>query len=605
MAQLAPLAVAIPLVVAALLTALEPVARRWIADTLGIAAALAVAVLCAILLAHTLGGHPVIAWLGGWRPHHGVALGISLTVDTFGAGLATFVAVLVAAALMFSARYFEAVGHLFHALMLAFLAAMAGFALTGDLFNLFVFFELMSAAAYALTAYHVEERGPLQGAINFAFSNSVGAFLTLSGITLVYARTGALNLAQIGATLARHPPDALVAVAFALIVIGFLVKAAAVPMHFWLADAHAVAPVPVCVLFSGVMVQLGVYGVARVYWTGFADVLGGHAHALQHILIWLGVVTAVVGAVMCVTERHLKRLLAFSTVSHTGIFLIGLGLLTDSGLAGTAVYVVAHGFAKAGLFMCVGVLLHRFGHVEEHGLRGRGRNRQLAPVGLAMAAGALVLAATPMLGIFFGKSLIDESSLEHGYAWLPALLTVVSALTGGTVLRAAGRIFLGWGPAEAPEDAEAEQAREEDPETEGSHARVPLTMAVPALVMVVAAGVVGLVPGFVHAVEHAAAQFRDTAGYRDAVLHGHVAFPETKPSHLTTADFLYGAAGLLGASLVAWLGLFGARLGSLPRVLDKPLAALRDLHSGHLGDYVAWLTVALATIGGVCALSLT
>ena len=255
--------------------------------------------------------------------------------------------------------------------------------------------------------------------------------------------------------------------------------------------------------------------------------------------------------------------------------------------------------------MCVGVLLHRFGHVEEHGLRGCGRRRQLAPVGLAMALGSLLLAATPMLGIFFGKSLIDESTLEHGYGWLPTLLTVVSAVTGGAVLRVTGRVFLGWGRAAPPDDAESEQAREEARETETARTRVPLTMVGPAIAMTAAAAVVALVPGVVHAIEHAAGQFRDTAGYRAAVLHGHVAFPEIKPSPLTAADFLYGSASTLGALLVAWLGLFGYRLGTLPARTTAPIGALRDLHSGHVGDYITWLTVGLATIGGVCALTLT
>src|SRR5271156_6363208 len=146
--------------------------------------------------------------------------------------------------------------------MLTFLAGIVGFCLTGDLFDLFVWFELMGVSAYALTAYRPEGRGPIQGALNFAITNSVGAYQSLSGIALIYAQTGALNMAQIGVAVAKPPADRLVVVAFVLVIAGLLIKSAIVPFHFWLADAHAVAPTPVCVLFSGVMAGLGPYGGA-------------------------------------------------------------------------------------------------------------------------------------------------------------------------------------------------------------------------------------------------------------------------------------------------------------------------------------------------------
>src|SRR5207248_7278929 len=257
--------------------------------------------------------------------------------------------------------------------MLVFLAAMSGFALAGDLFNMFVWFELMSVAAYALTGYRVEEASPLEGAINFAVTNSVGSFCILFGTGLLYARTGALNLAQIGHALSGHRADGLVVAAFALLIGGLLVKAAVVPFHFWLADAHAVAPTPVCVLFSGIMVELGIYGVAPIYWTVFPGVPETPGPGFRAVLLGFGAAGALVGAAMCFLQRHLKRLLAYSTISHAGIFLIGIAVLPAKGLAGAGVYVVSHGLLKGALFLCVGMLLNAVNSVDELVLRGRGR----------------------------------------------------------------------------------------------------------------------------------------------------------------------------------------------------------------------------------------
>ena len=600
------LTVVVPMIAAAALVAVRRWTPRAVNDAAAVAVALAVVTMCALLLARAL-HHPFAYWMGGWRPSHMVAIGISFSVDPAGAGLATFAAILVTAALVYSLRYFDGADGLFHALLLVFLAAMVGFCLTGDLFNLVVFFELMSAVAYALTAYRIEERGPIQGAINFAISNSVAAYAMFLGLGLLYARTGALNMAQIGATLDGHHADPLVVVAMTLLFIGFLTKAAAIPVHFWLADAHAVAPTPVCVLFSGVMVELGVYAVARLYWTIFAGPLGPHADALRAILITMGTVTALWGAVMCWVQRHIKRLLAFSTISHVGVFLCGFGLLSAPGLGGVAVYVIGHGLTKAALFMLVGVLLHRFGTVDEFDLHGRGR--ALPQVGVLFALGGLPLSAFPLTTAFFGKSLLEGAASDHGFWWLPVVAVISSAATGGAVLRIAGRVFMGWGtdsPRGGDRHPPPDQEKEEDEENVARDRTPPLMVIMPA-VLLVASVAVGLIPGVVPAAE------RPPIGGTMAPTSGGCCAarltlpPET--SHLTAVDYLYGLIASGAALGLAALGLFGGRLRErLPEPAVDPvlraLSSLRELHSGHIGDYIAWWTTGAALFGGAALLLL-
>jgi multicomponent Na+:H+ antiporter subunit D len=608
--QLLALVVAVPLLVAAAVTGLKPLLgpRRRLLDFAAIVTAASVAVMLLIIMIRTVGGDQVY-WFAGFRPAHGVVIGIDFEVQPLSAGLACLAAVLLTAAMTFSWRYFERVATYFHSLMLTFLAGIVGFCLTGDIFDLFVWFELMGVAAYALTAYRPEERGPIQGALNFAITNSVGAYLSLSGIGLIYGRTGALNMAQIGVSVSRHPASRLVIVAFLLIIAGLLIKSAIVPFHFWLADAHAVAPTPVCVLFSGVMVELGLYGVARVYWSMFGQALG-HRVAVGHVFVALGLLTAVVGALYCFRERHIKRLLAFSTISHAGMFLAGIGLLTPLGLAGAAVYVAGHALVKGALFLCTGIVLHRLGSVNEPYLHGRGRG--LRVTGVVFTLAALGLADLPPFATFLGKGWVEASGSAHGLAWIIAVLVGCSVLVGAAVLRVAGGVFYGLGDPPGEDPDMAKEATEETSETDSGKQRTPLTMIIPPAVLAAAAVVIGLIARLGPEVQAAAIRFEDQAAYNATVLSGaHIAHPVTlyaaEPTGVTLADLLTGGGSAAGALILAWVALYWRRLPLLHRGHEpgSGLAApIRWFQSGVVNDYVTWIVVGLAGLGGVFAVIL-
>jgi multicomponent Na+:H+ antiporter subunit D len=600
--EIIPLAVAVPLLAAAGLTAAGTRVGRAASEVTALAASAATAVFCAILVARATSGLQLY-WFGGWEPSHRLPIGVSFAIDAFSAGLATLVAVLMVIALVVMWRYRDTDPPHFQVLMLLFLAGMVGFCFSGDLFNMFVFFELMSVAAFALAGYKIEEEEAVEGSLNFAITNSIGSFLILTGIAIVYGRTGALNLAQIGETLTLARPDGLVVVAFVLLAAGFLVKAAVVPFHFWLADAYAVAPTPVCLLFAGAMSELGIYAVGRIWFDCFDLALGTHVPSLRFVLVAAGCLTALLGGAMALIQDHLKRLLAFATIAYVGVFLIGLGLLTPIGVAGAGLYVVADGCGKAGLFVAVAIVQHRCGRVTETNLWGRARHLPFT-AGL-FVVGALSFAALPPFGTFFAKSLIDDELIAHGYGFVVAILIATSALTTAAVLRAAARIFLGWGPPPRRDEAAEEEFGSEE---EGPSTRTPWAMFIPGLLLLVAALAIGLVPGIVPAFEGAAHQFTDGDAYVGAVLSGNggTAVPSLGPYSVPAHAYLYAAITLLSSVGLAALAIFrdAPRLRPIERV-TRAFAPIRALHSGRIGDYVAWLVLGAAALGGACALALT
>ncbi|HXR87590.1 MAG TPA: proton-conducting transporter membrane subunit [Stellaceae bacterium] len=578
MTALVPLTIAVPLAVAALLIAIAHFIPPRLADAAALLAALASAAICAVLAIHTMQHGALTYWFGGWMPRPGVVLGIGFGIDPASAGFAAFIGLLIAATSVFAWGFFDEVHAHFHVIMLLFLAAMVGFCLTRDLFNLFVWFEVMSVAAYALTAYRLE-RPSLAGALNFVVVNSIASFMMLGGVALLYARASTLDFEALREAIARAGDDPVTTGAFCLLAAALMVKAAIFPFHFWLSDAHAVAPSPVSVIFSAAMVGVGLFGLAKLTLDVFPNATAPQSFA-QGGFAALGGLTAVIGATMCWMQRHLKRMLAFSTISHLGIMLLGLASLSATGFGGMLAYLVGHGLVKGALFMLAGILLATQPGADEITLRGRGRD--IFPAGIAMAVGALLLGGLPWGILDAGTQLIGATS-SLGVAWIEGTVLFGTAVTGATVLRAALRIFLDLGPTANPEE---EQSPTEE---EAEVADRPLWLMLAPCVFLLA---LALIPG------EAARRFLTVAvGF----------YPKLAPGDLAAS----------GAEWLPWLSVFlvvALALSELLRdrfptrvlvardALLRPIFfGVRSLHTGLVGDYVVWLMLGIA--GFACALA--
>jgi len=574
---LLPLAVLGPLGVAsALLAFAHRLPPRW-PKIVAILTALAVCGLCAVLARASLDG-PVRHWFAGWTPDSahrpGVVLGIGFQADPASAVLASFCGGLFAASFVFAWGYFDGEHAHFQVLMLLFLAAMVGFCLTRDLFNLFVWFELMSVAAFALTAYPLG-RSALEGAFNFTLTNALASFLMLAGTGLLYARTGTLDFAAMGQAVAAIRGDPVLTGGFVLVAGALLTKAAILPFHLWLADAHAVAPSPVSVIFSGAMVSLGLFGLAKLV----AQVFSGDPQvmALVHgLLLWLGLATALTAGLTAFAQRHLKRMLAFSTIAHLGVMLTALAADTDTGRAGLLLYMLGHGLVKGALFMVAGILLALRRSADEIVLYGRGRG--LWPAGLAMILGGLMLGGLP-IGLLHGATGLIDVSAD---APTRVIVTVATALTGAAVLRAAARIVLRRSGVPGPELLAPTEREREKPD------RPLWLMAAPALTLILLAlapfEAVAPLLGF------AAARLADPDAPALALApSGGLASPA--PGVLTGA--------LLLSALLRRRAVTGMARG-LARAERAVFGALQSLHSGLVGDYVTWMAVGLAVFALAC-----
>ena len=384
---------------------------------------------------------PIVYGFGGWPP----PIGISYEVDGLNALLAlltSWVMLFIALYSIWYNRHFDE-PEWYYILLIGLLAGMIGCLYTGDVFNLFVMLEVLGISAYALVAYHKRRPEAVEASMKYAIIGAAATTIYFLGLALIYGVYGTLNMAHlsmINTGLVRGVNSsvavtAILALSMSLWV--FTYKSALFPNHFWLPDAHPEAPTPVSAALSGLVVNVGVYAVIRFLYTIFpaSPYFNAYRDIVLLVLFILGFTGAFVGALLMMVQRDIKRLLAYSTVSHIGlIYLIASLGFTNiprqiAALAVTAAvyHLFTHGVAKALLFMSSGVYIDSAGSRDLDDLRGVGRFYPLTS--LSMLIGFLSLTGLIPFGGFFSKLLMYRAFMEANLVLPAVMIIIISALS--------------------------------------------------------------------------------------------------------------------------------------------------------------------------------
>ncbi|HVL93375.1 MAG TPA: Na+/H+ antiporter subunit D [Acidimicrobiales bacterium] len=404
---------------------------------IGVTTLVVVAVSSVMLLVRVDADGVVSVQAGGWD----APIGISLVADRLAAVM------LVVAVLMLLAVLIYAIGqpgaeedHVgFHPVYLILTAGVAAAFLTGDLFNLFVAFEVMLMASYVLITLGGRAEQVRSG-MTYVVISLLASTLFLLAIAFVYASTGTVNLADLSAKLADLPSGVRSGLALLLVVV-FGIKSAIFPLFFWLPDSYPTAPTPVTAVFAGLLTKVGVYALLRTQTLLFpADTRPGT------LLLVVAGLTMVVGVFGAITQNDIKRILSFHIVSQIGYMIMGLGLFTVAGLAGAVIYIVHHIVVKTTLFLVAGLIEQRTGTAQLAELSGL---RRLEPaLAVLFILPALSLAGIPPFSGFVAKLALVDAGLSAGAYAIVAVSLAVSLLTLFSMTKIWANTF--WGPSHDP-----------------------------------------------------------------------------------------------------------------------------------------------------------
>ena len=401
-----------------------------------------------VLLSHAQHGVIVSYAVGEWQ----APFGINLVLDRLSALMLLLTYMVAVPALAYACCGWDRRGRYFHAMFQFQLMGLAGAFLTGDLFNLFVFFEILLIASYVLLI-HGQGAKRLRMGVHYVILNLVASALFLLGLGLLYASTGTLNMTDVALKVALLTEDQAVLARSAAVVllIVFGLKAALFPLYFWLPNTYAAASAPVAALFA-IMTKVGVYGIIRVHALIFGVNAGESALVLAQWLLPVALLTSLLGALGALAAHSLKRLVAYLTVSSVGTILIAVSLSTQSSLAAALYYLMHSTLVIAGLFLFVELIALQRGKTKDI-LQPALRMQEPISLGLLLLLGAASVAGLPPLPGFLGKLMILNSASglpHHAVVWAVVLSVGLLGMIG---LARAG-VILFW---HVPEDTQPDQ----------------------------------------------------------------------------------------------------------------------------------------------------
>jgi multicomponent Na+:H+ antiporter subunit D len=499
MSRALPLAIAVPLSAAAAAMFLQrrPVATRVLALatalwSLGFAVALLVATSDGDLLSTAIGGWP--------RP-----FAIVFVADAFAALMVAVTALTVLVCMTFASGTLDDRLPFFHPLALVLLAGSTGAFLTADLFNFFVFIEVMLIASHVLLTLPGKRRHLRAGGV-YVTTNLLASTLLLAGIALIYGSVGTVNLGELAGLAGRSGPAAAGGL---VVLIALSVKAAFFPVHGWLPSTYPSAPPAAAAMFSGLLTKVGVYGMFRLYSTLFDG-----DPRVRVVLLTIGILTMAAGVLGAVGGGTIREILSYHMVSQVGYLLAALGLFTSFGLAAGIFYAVQYIVVKTALFLVAGAVetIEGTGTLERIG----GLARRAPVLAAAFVVSALALAGLPPLSGFFAKLFLIRAAFASANDPLGVAAIVVSFFTLFSMLKIWNGAF--WG--HSPRERVGSTARDEAFDEPGRRIRRIALVGAPATLAVVAIALGILANGLLLLSERGAQHLLDAAAYAAAVRGG-------------------------------------------------------------------------------------